>query len=444
MPSPAPPDRSAGAAGTGFARSAARWALAGELARSRRVDRALRSGLPGLTSAATVVPLAVAGLLVSELPLQALALQSASVARHLRRGALSDPRGRAALAASAVTGARLVAAHRDARRTREVLDHALTDALGAELLAALPADQQPPDVPLTRRQVLLPRVQRRRYLAAADLAYGDAGRHNHLDIWRRADLPRDGQAPVLVQVHGSAWVTLSKRGQAYPLLAHMAERGWVCVSINYSLSPKARWPAHIVDVKRALAWVRREIGAYGGDPGFVALTGGSAGGHLSALAALSAGHPGFQPGFEDVDTSVAAAVPLYGVYDFLDRAGDAPAEQERFLERIVIGQRRADAPEVWDRGSPLSWVGPHAPPFFVLHGAIDTVTNPDQAEAFATALRAASTQPVAFARLPGAQHCFDVLPSVRTHHTVCAIDRFLTTVHARTQATPPGAATPRG
>ena len=213
-------------------------------------------------------------------------------------------------------------------------------------------------------------------------------------------------------------------------MAHMAERGWVCVAINYSLAPAARWPAHIIDVKRAIAWVKREIAGYGGDPNYVVITGGSAGGHLSALAALTANNPVFQPGFEDADTSVRAGVPLYGVYDLLNRAGDSPPEQEEFLSRIVIGASQENAFEIWDQGSPLSHVRPDAPPLFVIHGSIDTFTNHEQAHAFTNALREVSDNPVAYAELPGAQHSFDVMPCARTAATVEAIDRFLSFVRS--------------
>ena len=81
----------------------------------------------------------------------------------------------------------------------------------------------------------------------------------------------------------------------------------MCVSINYRLSPRSTWPDHIVDVKHAIAWVQANIAEYARDPDFIAITGGSAGGHLSSLAALTANDPTFQPGFEDVDTRVQAA-----------------------------------------------------------------------------------------------------------------------------------------
>ena len=127
--------------------------------------------------------------------------------------------------------------------------------------------------------------------------YGPHRGSTYADIWRRRDLPRDGKAPVLLQVPGGAWAIGMRRPQAYPLMSHFAERGWVCVSIDYRVSPVHTWPDHIVDVKRALAWVKEHIAEYGGDPDFVAITGGSAGGHLSALAALTPERPAVATGF---------------------------------------------------------------------------------------------------------------------------------------------------
>ena len=126
---------------------------------------------------------------------------------------------------------------------------------------------------------------------------------------------------MLLQVHGGAWTVGAKEHQGRPLMNQMAAKGWVCVAINYRLSPRDPWPAHIVDVKRAIAWVKDNIADYGGDPDYLAITGGSAGGHLTALAALTPGDPEFQPGFEDADTSVQAAVPFYGIYDFAGSTG---------------------------------------------------------------------------------------------------------------------------
>ena len=136
------------------------------------------------------------------------------------------------------------------------------------------------------------------------ISYADAGKRNLLDIYQPQE-PREGGFPVLLQVHGGAWMIGEKEQQAKPLMYHMAQRGWLCVAINYRLSPQAAFPAHIIDVKKAIAWIRDNIADYGGNPDFIAITGGSAGGHLSSLAALTPNRAEWQPGFEDVDTTRA-------------------------------------------------------------------------------------------------------------------------------------------
>jgi acetyl esterase/lipase len=376
----------------------------------------------------------VAGVPVSELPLQTAAAQAALALVGVARGRARGWRGAAALGLTAASMAGLWRLHRDAQGAEDELERALVDGLGADYRDRIDEPFSPPPIaPLDRRSLLAPRpVRRRRYTASgADLSYGDAGRRNRLDVWKRADLPDDAGAPVLLQIHGGAWTVGQKEGQAYPLMGHLAERGWVCVAINYRLSPRATWPDHVVDVKRAIAWTRRTIADHGGDPDFLVVTGGSAGGHLAALAALTPGEPAWQPGFEDADTSVAAAVPFYGVYDFTDRNGDANPGLEPLLASRVFKTALADDRVSWDLASPMSHVGPDAPPFFVLHGTNDTIVPVEQARAFSSMLRAVSRRPVVYAELARAQHAFDVLPSVRAHHTVHAVERFLAVVRSR-------------
>lgn len=376
----------------------------------------------------------VVGVPVSELPLQTAAVTGALAALGAARGRATGWRGAVGLGLAAATGAGLWRLHRDAQDAERVLEAALVDGLGPAYRDTITQPFAPaPATPLSRRSILAPALpRRRRYTAAgADLSYGDAGRRNRVDIWKRADLPDDARAPVLLQVHGGAWMVGEKQGQAYPLMTHLAERGWVCVAINYRLSPRATWPDHIADVKRAIDWTRRTIGEHGGDPDFLAITGGSAGGHLTALAALTPGVSAFQPGFEDADTSVAAAVPFYGVYDFTDRHGGANPGLEPLLARHVFKTALTEDRPTWDAASPMSHVGPDAPPFFVIHGTNDTIVPVEQARSFTGMLGEVSRQPVVYAELPRAQHAFDVLPSVRTHHTVHAVERFLAVVRSR-------------
>ncbi len=276
------------------------------------------------------------GLTVSEMPLHSLAWQALATAGFVAAGASGRAAGRAGLALTAgPRGPGLVGWTGSPARRTSVLEAALVDGLGADYRSTMAATFAPPDdVRITRREVANPLPPlRRRYATTRDVPYGEFGRRNHLDIWRRADLRDDAGAPVLIQVHGGAWMTGSKDRQGAPLMGHLAERGWVSVALNYRLSPRSTWPDQIVDVKRAIAWVKDHIAEYGGDPDFVVITGGSAGGHLSALAALTAGVAAFQPGFEDADTSVQAAVPMYGVYDFTNRDLTGRADMEDMLSR---------------------------------------------------------------------------------------------------------------
>ncbi|MGH9018100.1 MAG: alpha/beta hydrolase fold domain-containing protein [Acidimicrobiales bacterium] len=255
---------------------------------------------------------------------------------------------------------------------------------------------------------------------------GDGLHTQRLDIIRRRRDPPTA-APVLVYIHGGAWVVGDKREQGLPLLYELARRGWVTVTINYRLSPRATWPDHIVDCKRALAWVRANIAGYGGDPRFLAVSGGSAGGHLCSLLALTAGDPAFQPGFEDASTVVDACVAFYGVFDMTAARGSAHYDRGlmTLLERRVFKTTADRDPGVFEAASPLCRVHDGAPPFFVIHGTHDTLVPVAEARRFVTALRSVSGAPVLYAELPFTQHAFDVLPSVRSAHAVAAVVRFL-------------------
>ena len=271
----------------------------------------------------------------------------------------------------------------------------------------------------------------RRYSAATtNIPYGPGGRDHLLDIWRSPELSPLDRAPVLLQVPGGAWAISEKRGQAVPLLSRMAQLGWICVRINYSRIPGSPWPAHIIDVKRAIAWVRENIAEYGGDPDFIAITGGSAGAHVGALAALTAGDPALQPGFEDADTRVQAAVPYYGAYDLTEPANMCDLMLP-FLERFVMRASLAEQPGLFSAASPIAHVHRDAPPFFVLHGRNDAVIPHTQAQTFVDALRAAGAPTVAYAELPNAHHAFDTLATVRSQLAADAVADFLGIAYGR-------------
>jgi acetyl esterase/lipase len=245
--------------------------------------------------------------------------------------------------------------------------------------------------------------------------------------------------PALIQIHGGGWVIGDKREQGIPLLTHMAAQGWVGFNVNYRLSPGATFPDHLVDCKRAIAWIREHADDYGIDPDFLCVTGGSAGGHLTALVGTTVGDPRFQPGFEDADTSVAAAVPFYGLYDFTpDGAfGSDPEIYRKFLEPIVMKAFVAEEPERFVEASPLHHVHPDVPPFLVIHGDRDTLAPIEDARAFVERMQAVSKEPVIYAEMRGAQHAFEVFPSLRTARVIEGVERFLSTLWERREAPAP-------
>lgn len=270
----------------------------------------------------------------------------------------------------------------------------------------------------------------------ASIAYGEAGVKNRLDIYvpkTKSETP----LPVIIHIHGGAWTIGSKRQQGQPLIQHLVSRGWIAVDINYRLGPKNRFPVMFEDVLRAIAWVKTNIADFGGDPDFVALTGGSAGGHLSSLAALTPNAKQFKSGFEDVDCTVNACVPVYGVFDFLDRTtalANGQAELERFLTKLVMPGPPETHRDVWEAASPIAHVHENAPPMLVLHGRHDALADFKGAEIFVDALRKVSKNDVVFAALPSGQHAYDLVGSPPTPAHVHAVERFLNAVRADTKS----------
>lgn len=373
------------------------------------------------------------GLVVSEFPLQTLASQLAGLALTARR--LTRPVRAIAWVVAGLSAVGLLNFNRAGRNAATPLREALNSGLGDDRrknstgLWRRPAGAGTAKSPGALRMLRIYRD----YAHDGNISYGEYSSANQLDIWRRPDLDRNGKAPVLFQIPGGAWITGNKRGQGHPLMSHLAELGWICVAVNYRHSPRNTWPDHIVDVKRALAWVKTHIDEYGGDPEFIAITGGSAGGHLSSLAALTPNDPRFQPGFEDVDTRVQAAVPFYGVYDFTRFEDAMHPSMPELLEEMVMKQPQSSNSQAYADASPVNHVAADAPPFFVLHGTNDSLVPVEQARAFVTKLRDTSTQPVVYAELPFAQHAFDMLGSARAAHAAVAVEQFLAEIYANRQ-----------
>ena len=381
------------------------------------------------------VPVFWFGWHTSELPTLYLAGSMADAFRRGRRGDFTGVRGKLALGLTTCAWAVLgVIYARGVSTPGPVLTAALRDGLGTDypdVIATLPSAPSRSGRP---SGALRTSLLRRRYVTKENVVRYGPHRAEVADVWRKRDLPRDGKAPVLVQIPGGGWVIGMRRPQAYPLMSHMADRGWVCVSLGYRVAPLHTWPDHIVDVKRGLAWVKEHIAEFGGDPDFVVVTGGSAGGHLASLAALTPNDPAWQPDFEEADTSVVAAVPVYGRYDWYSTNSRTRREFIAFLEKFVVKKSFEKHRQIYRDASSIERVHSDAPPFFVLHGENDTLIPVEEAREFVRELRRVAKAPVLYAELPSAQHAFEMYGSPRAHQTAEAVAQFLSWVYAKARA----------
>src|SRR3954470_2968566 len=358
--------------------------------------------LPGSNPLA--VPSFFASWLTSELAPHNLAItvggSAAYVASH--RGRL-DRNDKVALALNGLSVAGLLWLIQQGLASKNDVERALTEGLHDDYVARLDPKPDQADLTTPWRQVLMPwQVKHPAVKRVHDIDYvGDRAVRHRLDVYHPRESGKTG-LPVIMQIHGGGWVIGRKDEQGLPLMTHLAARDWVCVAPNYPLSPKATWPEHLIALKRALVWAREHAEEFGGDPSFIAVTGGSAGGHLAAMLALTQNDPQYQPGFESADTSVQACVPFYGVYDLANALETKAADQrlDYFLARMVF---KTDDTSVFESASPLLLPRPDAPPFFVIHGRHDSLVDVAEARELVRRLRTVSDSPVVYAELPGAQ-----------------------------------------
>jgi acetyl esterase/lipase len=346
------------------------------------------------------------GMVYNELPVLAMVVGAAPTVDAVLRGDLDTPMEVGAAVLLLVVLAGLGRVLLRSLRAVHVPERAMTDALGpgwrATIDPSLAAGLRTRP-PLTK-VLLLPFLRRRRDVERiADLPYAEGGRRHRLDLYRHRSRPAG--CPVLVHFHGGRFVSGAKNRESLSLLHRLAGRGWLCVSANYRLGPRAGFPDYVVDAKRVIAWVREHGHAYGADPATVFVAGNSAGGYLATFAALTPNQPGYQPGFPDADTSVTAAIGLYGYY----------------------GRTDADRPE----SSPRAHLHADAPPALLIHGDLDSVIPVAWAREFAAAWAEASDHPVVYTELPGAQHSFDYFDSLRGRLAVDQIEAFAAWVRSR-------------
>ncbi len=268
------------------------------------------------------------------------------------------------------------------------------------------------------------------------------------DVWQ----PPEGIAPsglAVIYFHGSAWYFLDKDYGTRSFFSHLVDQGHTVMDVAYRLCPEVDVFDMVGDVKRAVAWMKANGKLYGVDPQRLILAGGSAGGHLSLLAAYAPQHPRLTPKeLIGVDLNVRGVVSFYGPTDL--RAVYTHTNQQRLvgLPKVAIGPEAAhgkknmrdagrldilvgghpsEVPEAYDMASPIAHVHAGCPPTLLIQGEHDLITSITATRRLHQELVKVNVPTVSL-EFPYTDHAFDlVLPSVSpsSQSALFAVDRFL-------------------
>jgi len=226
----------------------------------------------------------------------------------------------------------------------------------------------------------------------------------YLDLY----LPENATNPPLIMwMHGGAWMYGDRKS---PILLWQVERGYALASIQYRLTRQGVFPAHIIDCKDALIFLKKNAGKYGYDASKVAAGGDSAGGHLASLMGTSCGHEDWEP--EGADCSLQAVVNYYGPpslgkewpgLEAIDKGlSDPEAVQSQMLGAYVFSKQGRARAAVAD---PITYINGTEPPFMILHGDADEIVPYTQSIYLRNALEAVGV-PVSLHRVHGGGHGF--------------------------------------
>jgi acetyl esterase/lipase len=233
-----------------------------------------------------------------------------------------------------------------------------------------------------------------------DIAYLAPERAERADLYQPAKLAPGQRCPAVVIIHGGGWSGGDKgAAREINIGTNLARTGYVGLSINYMLATKdgttPTWPQNLYDCKTAVRWLRANAERLHVDPERIGAIGGSAGGHLAAMLAVTG--PEFDPPGEG-STRVRCAVDLYGPMLWFG---------ERDL--AMFRKTRAEAPEVYRQASPLAHVDKSDPPILILHGTADKTVSLDDSKAFDAALEKAGVEHQ-LVIVEGAPHSFHLEP----------------------------------
>jgi acetyl esterase/lipase len=243
---------------------------------------------------------------------------------------------------------------------------------------------------------------------------GTTDPRQRLDLYLPKSPKGTAPLPVVVNVHGGAWLGGDKSMGAGDLLGLVASGQYAVASINYRLSSQATWPAQIHDCKAAIRWVRANASKYQMDADRIGVIGQSAGGHLVAMLGTSgtaAGLEGEVGPHKGISAAVRCVVDEFGPTDLPAMGGshDAAGSPESKLIGATVSENKARA----RAASPITYVTRETPPFLILHGTKDPTVPFNQSERLAATLKKSGV-PVLFVHVVDAGHGGFRNPEVQT------------------------------
>ncbi len=249
-----------------------------------------------------------------------------------------------------------------------------------------------------------------------DLSYGFDSVSQRLDIYLPNSKPTADGYPLVIFIHGGAWMMCDKKDiQLIPVLKAV-EQGYAVASLNYRLSSEAVFPSQIYDIKAAVRWLRANHGQFSLNTNKIAVWGASSGAHLAALLGTSYGIDELEDlsmGNPEESSAAQAVVAWFCPTDFLKMdeylrisgTGIPDHSSDNSPEALLLGNKITEVPEKVKQANPETWLRADTPPFLLQHGDADEIVPHQMSAAFAEKIRKiADSDRVEFTTLHGAMH----------------------------------------
>ena len=242
-----------------------------------------------------------------------------------------------------------------------------------------------------------------------DVAYLGGTRKEKADIYSPLDHDKSKPLAGIIVIHGGGFNDGDKaRGRELNISESLTLKGYVCMSINYKLrrmQGQVTWPQSVHDAKAAVRYLRKEAANLGIDPERIGVIGCSAGCNLSMMLATTGPEDGFdafkgEP-YQDVSARVTCAVGFYGAVDLMN-----------YHDMKMFAKTREEAPELYKKGSPITYLDAKDPPMLLVHGTADVTVPLSQSETYLKIAKEKGA-PCVLEVIPDAPHTFDLQPKQR-------------------------------